>query len=105
MSKGSTMTIQERIALIRREAEGTIFGVTFIKRTNGDRRHMICRLGVSKGVTGTGSAYDPAEHGLLPVYDMYKHDWRSIPVDAIERIRVRGRVFRFASATADPVAE
>ncbi len=37
---------------IARMAENTIFGVTFIKRSTGQERHMLARLHVRKGVTG-----------------------------------------------------
>ena len=37
-------------------AQGTIFTVTFVKRTTGETRTMNARLGVKRGVTGVGMA-------------------------------------------------
>ena len=51
------------------EKRGEIFSLTFIKK-DGSLREMQCRLGVKKGLKGTGLKYDPIAKGLLPVYDM-----------------------------------
>tara|TARA_R100000008_G_scaffold78096_1_gene58907 strand:+ start:514 stop:861 length:348 start_codon:yes stop_codon:yes gene_type:complete len=53
-------------------AQGTIFNVTFIKRTTGEVRNMRARLGVKRGVTGVGMAYKPSEKNLLACYDVEK---------------------------------
>jgi len=53
-------------------AQGSIFSVTFIKRTTGEERTMNARLGVSKGVTGVGMAYDPKSRNLMACYDVQK---------------------------------
>ena len=42
---------EDAIKIIK-DSAGKIFGVSFIKRTTGEARHMTARLGVSKGVTG-----------------------------------------------------
>lgn len=94
------MTIEQAAELknlIKSLAGGTIFSVVFIKRTTGERREMVCRLGTSKGVKmseGAGPAYNALEKGLLTVYDMQKDAWRSIPLDAIESIKIRGKVYK-----------
>ena len=51
-------------------AQGTIFTVTFQKRTTGDVRKMNARLGVKRGVTGVGMAYKPSEKNLIACYDV-----------------------------------
>ena len=51
-------------------AKGTIFTVTFQKRTTGDVRKMNARLGVKRGVTGVGMAYKPSEKNLIACYDV-----------------------------------
>lgn len=53
-------------------AQGTIFRVTFVKRTTGEVRNMRARLGVKRGVTGVGMAYKPSEKNLLACYDVEK---------------------------------
>src|SRR5271170_314006 len=52
--------------------DGRIFSVQFIKRTDNALRPMACRRGVTKGVTGVGMKFDPAEYALAVVYDMNK---------------------------------
>ena len=53
-------------------AQGTIFTVTFVKRTTGETRTMNARLGVKRGVTGVGMAYKPSEKNLIACYDVEK---------------------------------
>ena len=53
-------------------AQGTIFTVTFVKRTTGEIRTMNARLGVKRGVTGVGMAYKPSEKNLIACYDVEK---------------------------------
>lgn len=77
-------------------AGGTIFSVDFIKRTDHKLRHMVCRLGVRKGQKGTGSAYDHLTKGLLCVYDVQKRDYRSIPLENVKTIKIRGKEFKVA---------
>ena len=69
---------------------GKIFSVEFIKK-DGERRVMVCRRGVSKGVKGVGMSFDPKERGLFSVYDMKKGDFRFVPLDADRVIKVKGR--------------
>tara|TARA_R100001244_G_scaffold125187_1_gene95173 strand:- start:21 stop:368 length:348 start_codon:yes stop_codon:yes gene_type:complete len=52
--------------------KGTIFTVTFQKRTTGEIRKMNARLGVKRGVTGVGMAYKPSEKNLIACYDVEK---------------------------------
>jgi len=79
-------------------ADGAIFSVEFIKRTDGSLRKMVCRLGVKKHLKGGSKAYDAKAKNLLSVFDMEKEGYRSIPVEAIQRISVHGQTFNFAGA-------
>lgn len=79
-------------------SDGTIFSVDFIKRSNGERRTMVCRLGVKRHLKGGDSAYDPKKHNLLTVYDMDRAGYRSIPVEAIQRLSIHGQTFEFGEA-------
>ncbi|SEN71139.1 hypothetical protein [Nitrosomonas marina] len=80
-------------------SDGTIFSVEFIKRSNGELRKMICRLGVKKHLRGGDKAYDAKHHNLLTVFDMEKGCYRSIPVDAIQRLCVNGQAFSFGEVS------
>lgn len=55
------------INLIRGMAGSTFFRVVFRKRSTGERREMVCRLGVGRGISGREMSYDPVEKGLLTV--------------------------------------
>lgn len=95
--KHVTQTIKE---LIGRDG---VFGAQFVK-SDGSVRTGSFRLGVKKGLaTSQGAApktsavahdrveqYDPEERGLLVVWDMNKGGYRSMYLDRIERITVRG---------------
>ena len=84
---------QAIVTAVREKVGSTIFHIVFIKRTNGEVRHMNCRLGVSKGVTGVGMAYDPIKKGLLTVYDTDKQAYRSVPLDGVAYAKVRGVLY------------
>lgn len=70
-------------------AENTFFHVEFIKK-DGSLRKMNARLGVKKGVKGTGMAYDPIEKGLLPVYDMANNGFRMVNLNTVTKLQIKG---------------
>lgn len=82
-------------SMITELAGGTIFSVDFVKRTTGEARTMVCRLGVKKGQVGGTLPFDPCEKMLLPVYDMQKQDYRMISLDTLTELRVGGKVYKF----------
>jgi hypothetical protein len=82
----------DRLDIIR-QSNGRWFGVQFIKK-DGSKRDMTCRLGVRKGVKGTGMAYDPFSKGLVPVYEPGKDDFRMVNLKTITRLIVNGEVYR-----------
>ena len=81
--------------------DGRPFNVIFVKRTTGTRRNMTCKLGVTKGVKGTGMAYDPTKKDLLPVFDLDKKDFRMINLDTLLEAEVDGKKFKFNSKTRE----
>lgn len=92
------MTTERIDDVIRELAGGTIFSVVFVKRTDGEIRTMVCRLGTVskvKGDAGQGPSYAASDKGLLPVWDMQRNGWRSIPLDGIERITIKGETYNF----------
>lgn len=72
--------------------DGKIFTVKFIKRTDGSERTMRARLGVKSHLHGGQLPYDPIEKKLLPVFDMEKEAYRSVPLDAIIELKHHGVV-------------
>lgn len=89
----NTITLNRAMDIIYKTG-GKVFGATFTKRTTGEIRHMSCRLGVTKGVTGKGMNYDPADKALLTVYDFHKKGFRMIALDALHSIRVEHKTYR-----------
>ena len=97
------MKKQQIVAEIIKGQNGKAVTVTFIRRTDdkktgakaGDRRVLNGRLGVKSKLRGGELAYDPADYDLITIYDLQKHDYRSIPLDAVEEIKADGQVYSF----------
>lgn len=79
-------------------SSGSIFNVTFTKRTTGELRSMTCRRGVTKGLKDGKKGFSDRSKDLLTVWDMQARGYRSIPVDAIQSLKVNGQTFSFAEA-------
>lgn len=82
-------------------ADGKIFSVKFIRRTDGAERKMLCRTGV-RPAGGGERAYDPSAHNLLLVWDMQKKGYRTIPADNVLSVRAHGRETLTSLATRRP---
>lgn len=106
-----TTTTKRIAAIIRHLAGTTIFSCRFIKRTTGEERLMVCRLGVTKHLSnGEGEAkqeraYDPIDKGLLPVWDMQKQAYRSISLDSILSIKIAGVEYQMEEELARRLCE
>lgn len=74
----------------RNDNSGRAFTVVFTKRTDGTKRIMNCRYGVVSKLKGGDAPFSFTEKNLHSVYDMVAHDYRSIPVDAIEKLNLDG---------------
>jgi len=72
------------------ERNGKIFSVRFMKRTTGEIRKMVCRLGVKSGLVEEPSKppTDWKAHSLIPVYDMEKKAYKCIPIEGILEIKI-----------------
>ena len=82
------LTLKQTIEM----AKGQIFSATFIKK-NGERREMVCRLGVKKHLKGGELKYDAKARNLLPVFDMQKEAYRMINFDTIIQLKINGQVY------------
>ena len=71
------------------KTNGRIFSAVFTKK-DGEKRTMVCRLGVSKYVTGKGLSFKPKDKGLIGVFDMQKKAYRFINANTLEQITVQG---------------
>lgn len=75
---------------MRRKNDGEIFQVRFVKRTNGQVRNMVCRLGVRSHLKGGTPKFDADKRDLLTVFDMQEQQYRSIPMDRILSAKIGG---------------
>ena len=83
----------ELVVNVIKGSEGKIFRIDFIKRTTGELRTMVCRIGVSKGITGEGLKFNPNKQGLQVVWDMQKENYRMINLDAVISIKLSGQEY------------
>jgi hypothetical protein len=74
-----------------RATQGRWFGCTFTKRTTGETRNLVGRLGVTRHLRGGAQAYDPLSKGLLVVWSADARGYRSIPLDAVTELRIAGQ--------------
>ena len=73
-----------------RETKGKMFTVTFIKKSNGQKRTMNARLGVRAYLRGGVLPYDPNTKGLIPCYDVQTEDYRMINIQGIVNLKTGG---------------
>lgn len=84
--------------LIQKMRSGQFFSCEFIKRSNGKRRKILARSGVTIGVTGKGCAYNFTQKNLLPVLDVNLYNKtkdadnsrRAIPLEGVIWVQISG---------------
>jgi len=76
------------------KTNGKVFRVTFTKRSTGEDRELICRLGVSKGITGKGMSYDAPDKGLMVVYDFENKGYRMIALEGLKELKFQDVLYR-----------
>lgn len=84
----------EQAAALIRGTKGKFFTAIFIKRSNGQRRTMNCRLGVKAYLRKGVLPYNPNDKGLIPCFDIQKRQYRMIPIDGLEEIKIDNYVFK-----------
>lgn len=85
------ITKEQAIKVIH-SLQNDIFNVEFIKK-NGELRSMNCRLGVTSHLKGGEKAYEPADHDLICVFDMQKKAYRSINLNTLKTIKLKGKKY------------
>jgi hypothetical protein len=83
---------RENAEKLIKSSNGSIFSVQFVK-ADGSLRDMVCRLGVSKGITGKGLSFDPSEHDLITVFDMSAKGYRMIRLDTLRHVTTDGQTW------------
>jgi hypothetical protein len=69
---------------------GKFFSVRFLKK-DGSMRDMVARLGVVKHVKDSSKPYVPKPfNNVLTVWDTQKREYRAIPLDRVESIKISG---------------
>ena len=88
-----TLAISKAIDFIR-TTNGRFFSVSFIKK-DGSTRNMTARLGVSKGIKGTGtySHTGDSRRNNMTVWDAAKRNFRAVPLDRIIWIKIDGQEY------------
>ena len=101
----TTMTMSQFVESVR--ASNTIFGVTFVKKGNGELRTMNARMHVTKGVKGVLAPgqrrEEDARNNVLTVYDMNvvertgstKGAFRRINLEQLKSCTLSGTHFQF----------
>ena len=99
------ITEHRQVRNILDSINGEFFKVTFIKRTTGKQRTMICRKGVKRHLRGGEAAYNFRENGLVSVWDTEQEGYRCIPVENVLEIRTGGVIYRNMNAIRAAVAK
>ena len=90
------LTIEELKHILNEwKKTGKIFGVHFIKRTDGEWRAMSCRGGVSCGLSEEPTkqkSLDPSRN-IVTVFDMNKKAYRGISLEGIRQLSLGDVVY------------
>ena len=78
---------QDEAKQLIKDTKGKFFTVTFTKK-DGTTRVMNARLGVKAYLRGGELPYNPEAKGLIPVYDMQKHDYRMVNINTISKLKI-----------------
>lgn len=91
-------TKNELIQILAQQKESSkIFSVEFIKRGNGEVRHMTCRFGVKSFLKGGTARYNFEDYNLFCVFDMEKMAYRTINLDGLLSAKVDGKQYTVAA--------
>jgi hypothetical protein len=77
-------TTTRAVEMIRGSGGKRIKVIFYTRGAPHRRRQMTCKYGPP--VEGGAGVYDPSEYNLICVYDLRKHDWRSIPYEGIVQV-------------------
>ena len=80
---------KREILNLLKDNKNLIFSVVFLKK-NGELRPMTCKLGVKKHLKGGILKYNPGERNNLIVFDMQKGGYRTINLDTLMHISMKG---------------
>jgi hypothetical protein len=81
-----------------RSLNGKFFTIEFVKRTTGEVRKMTATTNYQSKLAGGEATYDFTEKKLIPVWDLAKQAFRSIPLDAVLTINAKGDTYKIEKA-------
>ena len=84
MPKTRRATNEELVNIVENN-KGKILNLKTVK-DNGEFRSLTGRLGVGKGTNGNGLKFDPAEKGLIVIWDKDKQQHRMVRKDNIYEV-------------------
>ena len=92
---------QFELTAIARLRNGKFVRVVFIKQ-NGQERTIVGRTGVNKHVNGRGLSYDPAERGMIVIWETTKKNrrdekdkgYRMVKIRSLIEFQADGLIFR-----------
>ena len=93
MADGDFMNPKD-VEKILDESRGKIVSVTFIKRTTGEERTLVGRIGKNYKPTGTdplGGKAERRKRNLFTIYDMQKGGFRMVSMDSVLSIKAAGK--------------
>lgn len=80
------------------DLNGKFFTIEFIKRSTGEVRKMTATTNYQSKLAGGEAAYDFGEKKLIPVWDLAKQAFRSIPLDSVLTINAKGNTYKIVKA-------
>lgn len=96
----NTINTQKALDLIK-QSNGKTFSVVYLKK-DGTRRVLNGRMGVKKGLSGKGMAYDATSKGLLPVYDMKAKGYRMVTIANIQGLKINKTEYVVTDKVSQP---
>ena len=85
---------RDNVHTFLRMLNGKFFTIEFTKRTTGEHRIMRATTNYKSKLAGGDLKYDADAKKLIPVWDLEKKEFRSIPTDAVLIIRALGNNYK-----------
>lgn len=98
----SLMEATDILLNMRRTNDCRLFTVSFIKRSDGTTRNMLCRYGVTKHLVGKNKTFDDGTYNLTTVWDVnaepketgtVKGGYRSISLEGLIAMTINGQEY------------
>jgi len=83
-----------------RATQGAPFVLEFRKRSDGVIKAIRCKSLLHQGLSGHGRRYNAAAKNLITVFDIGAGGWRSIPIEGIIYMSMRGEHLPFVDPNA-----